>query len=391
MKADTIYALSSAPGKAGVAVFRISGPESGEMLVRLTRRKKLSPNRLEFARIFAADGLVLDEGMRVFFKAPHSYTGEDSAEIHTHGGIAVTGAMYEALRDAGGRLARPGEFTRRAFENGKLDLSRVRAAADLIDAETESQRIAALRNLDGEAARLYKKWREELLEALAFCEASIDFSEDELPLDIDGAVRARLCPLLGEMRAHIATAAVARRIGEGVKIAIFGRPNVGKSSLFNRITGSAKALVSSVPGTTRDVLEAVLDIGGAKAVLSDTAGIRDRASGKIEKEGIRRAVAAAKKADIKIFVADSAAEISRRRADPDIAGAMIVLNKSDRRGAGNIPDGAFALSAKTGAGFLQFMRALGERARALAEAPRDTAMADFRARTRLASAARHVA
>jgi tRNA modification GTPase len=169
MKADTIYALSSAYGKAGVAVFRISGPESKALLARLTGRAKWAPNRLEFARVLMADGAILDEAMCVFFKAPHSYTGEDGAEIHTHGSTAVVAAMYEALRAAEGRLAMPGEFTRRAFENGKLDLSRVRAVADLIDAETESQRAAALKNLDGEAARLYQKWRDELLESLAFC------------------------------------------------------------------------------------------------------------------------------------------------------------------------------------------------------------------------------
>jgi tRNA modification GTPase len=379
---DTIFALSSAYGKAGVAVFRISGPRAKHALEKLTGRKSFAPNMLFFARIkHPRTDAHIDDAMAVFMKAPKSFTGEDSAEIHTHGGAAVIAAMYDALGSVkGARLATPGEFTRRAFENGKLDLAGVEGVADLIDSETEAQRRAALKRFDGATAKMYKDWRTRLLEILSFAEASIDFSEDELPENIAQTNTQKLQKLAREIAAHLRTAEVSRRIASGLAVAIIGRPNVGKSSLFNRLVGKSRALVSATPGTTRDVLEASLDIGGFKVGLMDTAGLNERPADNIERQGISRARRAARRADVKMFVSDKLAELTAAKPATD---TIRILNKIDRRDGAKIPPGIIAVSAKTGRGLARLLSTLEEKVREQTHAPEDAALALTRSKSAL--------
>ena len=303
---NTIFALSSAYGKAGVSVFRISGPASLEILSKLSNGKNFQPNVVKFANIYhPKTGVLSDSCMAVFFKGPASYTGEDTVELYTHGSIAVIDSIYEALSQfKNARLAENGEFTKQAFLNNKLDLTQVEAIADLIDAETESQRKLALANTNGVASKLYNSWRERLIKILAWCEASIDFSDDEMPKDVMQKNDAELKILIAEIEKHIETASSAQLIKQGLKVAIIGKPNVGKSSIFNKIIGENKAIVSNIAGTTRDIVDASLDINGFKVNISDTAGLNEKTNDRIEKKGIKKALDIAGKADIKIYMID---------------------------------------------------------------------------------------
>ncbi|MDR3126681.1 MAG: tRNA uridine-5-carboxymethylaminomethyl(34) synthesis GTPase MnmE [Rickettsiales bacterium] len=370
----TIFALSSAPGAAGVALFRISGPGAKAALSRLTGRKSFRPNEMFFTKV--KDGAeVIDAATAVFFRAPRSYTGEDSAEIITHGSAAVASAMYAAMgRIPGLRLARPGEFTRRAFENGKLDLAEVGAVADLIAAQTEAERRRALSVIDGGAARKYAGLRAELAEILAFAEAAIDFAEDELPPGIERQNAARIRGIIARLAAELKAMSAARLIRDGFSVAIVGRTNVGKSSLFNRMAGAARAIVSPSPGTTRDVVEASLDIGGFRVRLLDTAGLRGNSRDKIERAGIRLAKNAAEAADIRIFVGDRAGDFSSAAAKG--ADTICVFNKIDRA-KGAAPAGAVPVSAKTGEGYARLLSALLRRIRAMAAPGMSSAADDY--------------
>ncbi len=261
---DTIFALSTPPGRAGIAVVRLSGQAAGAALEALTGRRRPPPRSARLARLRDPDsGAAIDHALVLWFPAPASFTGEDMVELHLHGGRAVVGAAMETLaRRRGLRLAEPGEFTRRAFDNGKLDLSEVEGLADLIDAETEAQRRQALRQMGGELSRIVEGWRARLLPAVAHCEAAIDFSDEDLPEDLMTPMRAVLEELSREIGAFLADERRGERLRDGLQIAIIGPPNSGKSSLLNALAKREVAIVSETAGTTRDVIEVHLDLGG---------------------------------------------------------------------------------------------------------------------------------
>jgi tRNA modification GTPase len=327
---DTIFALASAPGRAGVAVLRLSGPGAGNALHSLTG--KVPPPRVAQRARFRdpGDGEAIDDGLALFFPAPRSFTGEEVAELHVHGSRAVVAALVEALaRLPGLRPAEPGEFTRRAFENGKLDLTAAEGLADLVAAETSAQRRQALRQLEGELGRLYESWRERLLRALAYVEAEIDFPEEGLPSEIWARVRAEAQALRREIAAHLADDRRGERLREGVSVAIIGPPNAGKSSLMNALARRDVAITSATAGTTRDVIEVALDLEGYPVVLADTAGLREAADA-IEEEGVRRARARAAAADFRLVVVDATRPEEARSLGRLAAGdALVVANKID--------------------------------------------------------------
>lgn len=326
---DTVFAPATAPGRAAVAVVRISGPATRAALQALGARLP-APRRAALRTLRAADGALIDKGLVLWFPGPNSYTGEDSAELHLHGGTAVVGALTQALLAAGLRLAEPGEFTRRAFENGKLDLDQAEAVADLVDAETEAQARQALGQLGGALGRRYDRWRGQLIEALAQLEAAVDFPDEEVPADVAARARGPLERLLAELDEALADEARGRRVREGYRIAIIGAPNAGKSSLFNALLGRDAAIVTPIPGATRDVIEAPLVLAGYKVLLADMAGLRE-AHDPVEAEGVRRARAWAEDADLRLWLVDASAGDGAWRLAADLfrPGDIALLNKAD--------------------------------------------------------------
>lgn len=329
MSDDTIFALATAPGRAAVALVRASGPGAGPALDALCGRRP-EPRRASVRKLRSGGGDVFDEALTLWFPAPGSYTGEDSFELHLHGGPAIVRACQDALMALGLRLAEPGEFTRRAFQNGRLDLSQAEAVADLVDAETEAQRRQALDQLGGGLARRYAAWRAELVEALALLEAEIDFPDEDLPDALSARVGPRLARLAGELEAALADAARGERVRDGYRVALIGAPNAGKSTLFNALLERDAAIVTPVAGTTRDVLEAGVVFEGYKVLLADTAGVRATTDA-IEAEGVRRARAWAEAAALRIWVVDGAATEEGWREGLDLLrpGDVLALSKGD--------------------------------------------------------------
>ncbi|AYV45804.1 tRNA uridine-5-carboxymethylaminomethyl(34) synthesis GTPase MnmE [Caulobacter flavus] len=325
---DTIYAPATAAGRAAVAVIRVSGPASGEAVRALIGG--LPKPRQATLRTLRHDGVAIDDALVLWFQGPASYTGEDAAEFHVHGGRAVVEALLSALSALGLRLAEPGEFTRRAFQHGKLDLAQAEAVGDLIDAETEGQRRQALGQLGGALGRRYDGWRDLLVQALAMLEAAVDFPDEELPEDVAARARPGLETLAVEIDAALADVARGRRVRDGFRIALVGAPNAGKSTLLNALAERDAAIVTATPGTTRDVIEVPLVLGGYKALLADTAGIRETADD-IEAEGVRRARAWADEADLRLWVVDAAAFHVKQSEHHAIvrAGDWLVVNKID--------------------------------------------------------------
>jgi tRNA modification GTPase len=322
------------------------------------RRRLVDPHSAE----------VLDEGLILWFPAPRSATGEDVAELHLHGSRAVLAAVMQALARLGLRLAEPGEFTRRAFLNGKLDLLQAEAIADLAAAETEAQRRQAMRQLGGELGDVYRGWRDRLTRILAHLEAAIDFPDEDLPPEIEDRILGETEALVAEIERHLADGHRGERLRDGIDVAIVGPPNAGKSSLLNRIARRDAAITSPVPGTTRDVIEVAIDLGGYPVVLADTAGLRDSADA-IEQEGKRRAVKRAEHAEIRLFVFDIAhpADAAGASAWPG-ADTILVANKIDLARAADtdlsppaLPVSALPISALTGEGIDKLLTLLGER------------------------------
>ena len=327
----TIFALATPPGKGGVAVLRLSGSQAGAALQALTGQDLPQARNASLRTLRdPKSGDVIDKALVLWFPAPASFTGEDVAELHVHGGRAVSSALAEALsRFPECRPAEPGEFSRRAFENGKLDLTEAEAIADLVAAETAAQRRQALRQLDGELGALYENWRGRLLRALAHLEAEIDFSDEELPEGMVLAVKPVLASLIAEMGKHLNDGSRGERVREGMQIAIIGPPNAGKSSLLNVLAKRDVAIVSEQAGTTRDVIEVHLDLGGWPVTLADTAGMRYSAD-EIEQEGVRRAAQRARNADLRLVVLDATApETPELLYDLMVPGDILVLNKID--------------------------------------------------------------
>lgn len=347
---DTIFALASARGKAGVAVVRLSGLESHAAVARFCAVPPL--RRASLRRLIWQDQ-VLDDALVLVFGAGASFTGEDSAELHLHGSIAVVSAVLRALSQIDGlRMAEPGEFTRRALENGCLDLTQVEGLADLIDAETESQRKQAQRVLSGALGQRVEAWRRDLLRAAALIEATIDFADEDVPVDVTPEVSALVAGLLASLRQEIAGARAAERIREGFEVAIVGAPNVGKSTLLNALAGREAAITSDIAGTTRDVIEVRMDLDGLAVTLLDTAGLRD-SSDQIERIGIERAIARAGAADLRVFLLSHPGEAPMMQPLPE---DIVLLGKSDTLA---LQEGA--ISGKTGAGLDALIAAISSR------------------------------
>lgn len=306
MMKDTIFALATLFGKSGVAVIRISGEKAKEAARDLGIIKKFIPNQATFSKIkHPVSKEILDEGIVLFFEGPKSFTGEDILELHLHGSIAVIKDTISALSELNYlRIAEPGEFAKRAFLNGKFDLTQADAIALLIDAETSMQRKVALNQLGGVLENLYEGWRSKIIKIIAQVEALIDFPEDDIPHDLLSTVFAAIDLLAVEIESHLTESNKSESIFLGIEVAIIGIPNAGKSSLLNTITNRDIAIVSNIAGTTRDVVEAKIEIDGFLVNFSDTAGIRDT-SDVVELEGVRRAYARLENADIALFVVDA--------------------------------------------------------------------------------------
>ena len=349
-------------------MLRLSGPDARRAVTRLAG--SLPPPRVAQRRrlIDPQSGEALDDGLILWFPAPRSATGEDVAELHLHGSRAVLAAVMQALARLGLRLAEPGEFTRRAFLNGKLDLLQAEAIADLAAAETEAQRRQAMRQLGGELGEVYRGWRDRLTRILAHLEAAIDFPDEDLPPEIEDRIIGETDRLVSEIEHHLADGHRGERLRDGIDVAILGPPNAGKSSLLNRIARRDVAITSPLPGTTRDVIEVAIDLAGYPVVLADTAGLRDSADA-IEQEGKRRAVQRAEQAEIRLFVFDTAHPEDAAGALPwPGADTILVANKIDLVQAADtdlsppaLPVSALPVSALTGAGIDRLLTLLGER------------------------------
>ena len=343
---DTIFALSSGAGRAGVAVIRVSGPLAGPVAEQISG-KSLSPRRAVLSELRRAKTRdLIDSGLLIWFPAPASFTGEDVVEFHVHGGRAVVAALLDSLSEFDGlRAAGPGEFTRRAFDNGKLDLTCVEGLSDLVSADTELQRRQALRQLSGDAPRAARSWRQQLIDSQALIEAHLDFpDESEIPIDITREIEGDLQALSLCFSEALASRGSAEIVRDGAVVLIAGAPNSGKSTLINRIASRDVAIISEIPGTTRDLLEVTIDLRGLPVTFIDSAGIRE-ASDEIEKLGIARARAKAKEAHVVLWLAPSDAPA----AEPDLSHPhlWVVQTKSDLRSVQG-EDGS--ISALTGEG-----------------------------------------
>ncbi len=338
--ADTIFALASANGRAGVSVIRVSGAGAIDLCSKfLGGLPDVGQFRL---RPFKDKDQIIDYVLALRFQAPHSFTGEDVIELHCHGSPAVVKAVLAALSETGrARMAEPGEFTRRALENNKLDLAQVEGLGDLINAETEAQRRQASRVFSGHLGKLVEEWRQHLLRATALIEVTIDFADEEVPTDVTPEVQGLITQVVQSLDVEIAGSLVAERIRDGFEVAIIGAPNAGKSTLLNAISGRDIAITSEIAGTTRDVIEVRLDLGGLPVTLLDTAGIRD-STDMIESIGVERAIDRAKSADLRVFLKSNPKEQPPFDLDVD---DISILGKADMQSGSGI-----SVSGQTGQG-----------------------------------------
>lgn len=366
---DTIFAPATASGKSGVAIVRVSGVRAFESVEKLAKMKEISARKAVLTPVYTSDGEQIDEVIVICFPCPHSFTGENVVEFQTHGGRAVTALLLRELSKMDGyRMAERGEFTRRAVENGKMDLTAAEGLADLIDAETEAQRKQALRQMNGALADVYESWRKEMTGILAWLEAYIDFPEEELPETVAKSVCDKIVSLKDKITAHLSDKR-GERLRDGYKIAIVGAPNAGKSSLMNRLSRKDAAIVSSIAGTTRDVIEVRMDIGGYPVTIADTAGLHET-NEEIEAEGIKRALKAAREADLILHVTDGFDSETNEYIPFDSDKTLRVVNKTDL--LKNVPESGFAVSAKTGDGIdflLEHLKTTVEDAMSMREEP----------------------
>lgn len=353
---DTIFALSSGHGKSGVAVIRISGDNLRDLFARLLGRGNFDARRTYFTNLTDNAGDLIDQTILVFFAAPHSFTGTDVIEIYSHGAPAVINKIFDFLSTTGARMATRGEFSRRAFLNGKMDLADIDGLAALLDAQTERQRRAALQSMTGRDSRIYDTWRAQMVEIAAYAAAILDYADDELPTNIGEKIREKTQNLYNEIDNAISRYAASRAIRSGFNITLAGNTNAGKSSLFNRLVGENRAIVSDTPGTTRDVVSCTLDIDGYMVNISDTAGLRDTDDA-IEQIGIQRTNDEIKNADLILHVIDGqSSEFKVQSSNNEIT----VVNKSDLCDCKNKSD-AIYVSAKTGDGIDNLMIAIRRR------------------------------
>jgi len=349
--ADTIVAVATPPGTGGVGVVRVSGGET-ERIARAVLGSLPEPRTATYRSFRDVNGTAVDTGIALYFPAPASFTGESVLELQGHGGPVVMAALVDAVVGLGARQAEPGEFTKRAFLNDKLDLAQAEAIADLIDSGTEQAARAALRSLAGEFSMAVDGLGQELVRLRVHVEAAIDFPEEEIDFLADDALLARIKDCAAAFEALLGRARVGRVLRDGYHVVIVGRPNAGKSSLLNRLSGEESAIVTEIAGTTRDILREQINIDGLAVELVDTAGIRDNPD-RIEREGIRRAREALKKADAVLWIRDATAEEadSLDESVPDDVPVIVVHNKIDLLDAPPLAeDGAVWLSAKTGEG-----------------------------------------
>jgi tRNA modification GTPase len=396
MSDGTVFALATPAGRSGIAVFRISGPDAGAALKVLIASDPPAPRIAARRKFYEPHSTrLIDDGLALWFPGPASFTGEDVVELHVHGGPAVIAAMAEALRALGLAPAEPGAFTRRAFDRGKLDLTEVEGLADLIAAETDAQRRQALRQLGGALGQRIDAWREALVGALARIEASIDFSDEDLPAGLMESVDEAMIVVADEIARALDDRHRGERLREGLSVVILGAPNAGKSSLLNLLAKRDAAIVSAEAGTTRDVIELHLDLDGYPLILADTAGLRETTS-VVESEGVRRALDRAAHADLKLIVIDGAVwpvipDAIRAQID---AASILVLNKADllRAPLQEISGRRLiAVSALTGAHLSALVTALKERAAELLDVGDQPAMTRARHRAALEDCARLLA
>ncbi|MBO6561694.1 MAG: tRNA uridine-5-carboxymethylaminomethyl(34) synthesis GTPase MnmE [Nisaea sp.] len=388
---DTIYALASAAGRAGVAVFRVSGPGAFDGLQRLTGLVGIEPRYAVRATVRDGDEIV-DDGLVLAFAAPASFTGEDIVEYQLHGGRAVETAMLRVLgQQPGYRIAEPGEFSRRAVLNGKMDLTAAEGIADLVDAETDAQRVQARRQSRGALGALYADWRAQIVKILAYIEALVDFPDEDLPEEVWQQIRGQMDALETGIAAHLDDGGRGERLRDGLRMAIVGPPNAGKSSLLNWLSRRDAAIVSDVAGTTRDVIEVHLDIKGFPVLVADTAGLRESMDS-VETEGIRRARAWAASADLVLDLRDAAEE-----ALPAETGEgrerILVATKADQlsvEARTQLPADRIAISVKTGEGLDALLSRIGEVAAELMDIGEAPALTRARHREGLSECLEHL-
>lgn len=364
---DTVYALASGQGRAGIAVIRVSGSSALESLRALSGRDDMKPRCTYLCKLIRpVSRETLDEAMIIPFTAPYSYTGEDVVEYHVHGGIAVIQGVISALSTfEHHRMAEPGEFTRRAFENGKMDLTKAEAVADLIHAETEAQKMQSLSQMGGALADIYDGWRISLTKILAYVEAELEFPDEDLPDDIVEKITPKIDILRASIADHLDDNRRGERLRNGIHVAVIGAPNAGKSSLVNALVRRDVAIVSDIAGTTRDIIEAHLDIGGYPVILSDTAGLRPDQIGnegheKIEAAGIERALKIAKEADIRVILYDGTQETpdSHSLELEQRENTLVVVNKVDQNLKIKHPNASLKISVTENTGITAFLSAL---------------------------------
>lgn len=365
LPADTIFALATPLAKSGVAVVRLSGPRAKHTLATLTGKIDWTPNHAAYVTFKTPDSDIIDKGLALFFQAPKSFTGEDVAELHVHGSLGVIRELLEVLgRSPGLRPAEPGEFTRRAYANGKMDLLGAEALADLIAAETPAQKTQALAQMQGDASRYYERLRKQTVECLALLEAYIDFPDEDIPESVLNDVTTRIDTLKQTLKETLADNHRGERLREGIRVVILGEPNVGKSSLLNALSRKDAAIVSHQAGTTRDAIEVHLNLGGFPVILVDTAGVRETKDD-IEEEGVRRALNCALSADIVLLMCDYASLSAPHSPDiiQHIDKSIIIANKCDLLPvpAAEQRAGVLYISAKTGQGVEALLNTLENR------------------------------
>lgn len=355
---DVIFALASGQGRAGVAVLRLSGAGADEALTALGVDPLPAPRRAALRRLSdPEDGGLLDQALALRFPAPASFTGEDVVELHVHGGPAVIDGISHVLAGLPGfRPAEPGEFSRRAFRNGKLDLAEAEGLADLIDADSAAGRRQAIWQMTGGLSAIYQAWRQRLIDVSALAEATLDFADEPIPEDLEQRIDADISAIRNDLAQHLGANDVAERLNDGLRVVLSGAPNVGKSSLLNALAKREAAIVTALPGTTRDVLEVRLTLSGYPVTLYDTAGLRETAD-PIEQEGVRRARAAAEAADIVIDVQtlDACSEAPSLGSKED---RILFWNKADLAAPPALPASGIVGSAATGAGLQELKSAL---------------------------------
>lgn len=350
MNNDTIFALSSGFGKSGVAVIRISGNGLYDFFKKISGHKNPTPRQAYFCNFRDSTGDLIDQCIMIYFAAPQSFTGQDVIEIHTHGATAVINKVFSFLSTNNMRMATPGEFSRRAFMNNKMDLTDVDGLAALLDAQTDKQRQFALKSMLGSDSETYNTWRSKMIEISAYAAAILDYDADDLPLNIDKKILTQTRELYNEIEKTLSHYNISHAITHGFNITLIGETNVGKSSIFNKLVGSNRAIVSNTPGTTRDVISAQIDIDGFLVNLSDTAGLRET-DDQIEQMGINRTKQEQDSADLILHIFNNKTDIQ-----PDNK-TIIVINKSDELKS-KTNKKAIYTSAKTGAGIDELLNAI---------------------------------